>query len=143
MNSTLTNEQKDMLNFRENILAKVSETQNTCTTTHNQMRDYIDHKLNIFELAFEKMTMKIADIHNTYISNKYRIEKVDGLEKFKEYADEEIVNLKGKFLKLNEDYNHSCLKYDKVIFENLDVPGIVGDYGKFKNLREYIEVMHN
>jgi len=44
-----------------------------------------------------------------------------------------LVNLQKDLSQLNE-------KYDKIFEENLIIPGTIGDFCKFKNMREYIEV---
>jgi len=140
VNNDNTKNITEITKLREDVYEAIKENQKNITSSHNSLKDYLENKINNFDDIFEKLYMKIAEIQNTNITSKLKIEKIDSLQKFKENTSEQLTNLNNNYIKLQEDYNKSCNKYDKIYIDNLDVPGIVGDYCKYKNLREYIEV---
>ena len=85
---------------------------------------------------------------NMILSNEAKIKNLtnnfESLEnKFKALNDK-FVNIDIKFVNLSREYSESCYKYDKMILDNLLVPGYIGSGNcKFKNLKEFLEDARN
>ena len=85
---------------------------------------------------------------NMILSNEAKIKNLtnnfESLEnKFKSLNDK-FVNIEIKFVNLSREYSESCYKYDKMILDNLLVPGYIGSGNcKFKNLKEFLEDARN
>jgi len=87
------------------------------------------------------MTSKTITVEVKTNSKEIKVEKITDLVKFKDEAEDYIFNIKEKIMTINSDLEIACTKYDKIFIENLEVPGIIGEYNKYKNLRDYIEVI--
>ncbi len=129
-----------VISFKEEILYQVSQTEARLNSAQNDIREYINEKMDTFQKSYEKFSMQLLDVQTANVAERVKLEKIDQLEKFKENADESLYTLGNSIKNLQQDHNKACSRYDTIVIENLEVPGIIGDYCKFKNLRSYIEV---
>ncbi len=56
--------------------------------------------------------------------------------------NEDIFTHSCKLDNISKDLNEACNKYDKFFIENLSLPGIIGEGSKYKNMRDYIDVIY-
>ena len=85
---------------------------------------------------------------NMILSNEAKIKNLinnfESLEKKFKVLNDKFVNIEIKFVNLSREYSESCYKYDKLILDNLLVPGYIGSGNcKFKNLKEFLEDARN
>ena len=85
---------------------------------------------------------------NMILSNEAKIKNLTNnfefLEKKFKVLNDKFVNIEIKFSNLSREYSESCYKYDKMILNNLLVPGYIGPGNcKFKNLKEFLEDARN
>ena len=85
---------------------------------------------------------------NMILSNEAKIKNLTNnfefLEKKFKVLNDKFVNIEIKFVNLSREYSESCYKYDKLILDNLLVPGYIGPGNcKFKNLKEFLEDARN
>ena len=66
------------------------------------------------------------------------IEKIENLEKFKNKTESTILAQNIRINKSLDEISDIKAKYDKIIIENLTIPGFVGHSCKYKNLSEFI-----
>ena len=131
---------QDLNIIREELLYKIDATEYNNNDTINNFKDVVDKKIIDFELVISSLTMQVSEYQNANIFDKMKIDKLEDLIKFKESTNDILYNINSKLINLNNNYNDSCYKYDQIFLKNMEVPGIVGDYAKYKNLREFIEV---
>jgi len=127
--------------FKEEMYKHVDDSETRQNNTSKELRYFIEQKIESFQKSYEKFSMQMVDVQTANIAERVKLDKIDNLEKFKDTADESFFTLSNSIKKLQQDYTNSCNRYDKIFLENLEVPGIIGDFCKFKNLRVYIE--HN
>jgi len=141
VSSEIKNIKQDLINFREDVLYKVDANEFNTTCQYNNLKEIIDKKITDFEFLITTFSTKMLQFQENNISDKLKIEKIDDLLKFKDNANDTLFNINLKLITLSNNYNNSCDKYDKIFLQNLQVPGIVGDFAKYKNLKEFVEVL--
>jgi len=130
----------DLIKFKEEILNRLNENENKIVEIQSFDRKVFESKMNIYEKNIEEFNLRLADMHNITISQKEKIEKINDLQKFQKETEEDLFNQEINIKNLQKDLTNSCAKYDRHYLENLIIPGLVGDYCKYKNLREFVEV---
>ena len=104
-------------------------------------KNEIDKKMNLYEKKIEETNMRLNDMHNITITQKEKIEKITDFQKFQDRTTDHLLMQELRLNNLQKDLNTSCAKYDRHYLDNLIVPGLVGDYCKFKNLKEFVDVI--
>ena len=94
-----------------------------------------------YEKYNEKLDFIISNNRNmieSVVSEKINVEKLNALESFRNKADGILISHEIRINNQNKDINNMKAKYDKVIEDNLLVPGLIGSKCQFNNVKEYI-----
>ena len=94
-----------------------------------------------YEKYNEKLDFIIANNRNmieTVVSEKINMEKLNSLEAFKNKADGMLISHEIRINNQNKEIGEMKNKYDRVIEDNLIVPGFVGPKCQYNNVKEYI-----
>jgi len=129
---------QDLIIFKEDWL---KELRNYKTKISNSVNVEFEKYSGLLEKSNQNLNYYEKD-KSTFMS---KIDFVQEKEKlFEEVIDKTNV-LKNEIMidqlhisNCRKDIDNSCYKYDKVIADNLIVPGIIGKSCKFQNLKEYI-----
>ena len=139
MNSK-SNSNELLLKFKEEILSKLKENENKMSDFQRQTKNELDKKIKGFEKKNDEFGLRVSDIQNITISQKEKIDKIADLQKFQQNTDEYLFTQDLRINNLQKDLSNACSIYDKHYLDNLILPGTIGDYCKYKNLKEYLEV---
>ena len=113
---------KNFQNFEVKTYDNISELRSQITNTDNKINMILSNEAEI----------KILSNNFENLENKFKV------------LNDKFLNIDIKFINLNKDYSESCYKYDKMILDNLLVPGYIGPGNcKFKNLKEFLEDARN
>ena len=124
--------------FKEELLKVVNQLE-------RKIIEDINNKKAQLNANYEKNNEKINQIisHNreiieSIVAEKVNCEKIQTLEKFKNKADGILITHEIRINKNNKDIDDMKTKYDKIIVDNLSVPGYIGPACQYKNIGEYI-----
>ena len=129
---------QDFLRFKNDILKDIRVFEKEV----NELLKNKDSKLNSILLELEDKIEKISK--EAKISTTNIIEITSKLNRFSDYftfkqrVENTILNHDIKIKVAAEENEKIKIKYDKIINENLIIPGIIGGGSKFKNLKDYI-----
>ena len=133
----------DMIKLQEVILQRIHEQERKILERVKTYQDLTDKKLANIESAIELHESR-GTTHQSYInSHKLLIDKIPEIEKNLSLNIEDTFMHKCKIIQIEKDLSSSCKKYDKIFFDNLILPGIIGDGNRYQNVRDYIEVLIN
>lgn len=132
------NENNEQMLFKEELFKKIKDMEQnfltllqTRDTEYNkQISDIKDKLTNVFEknkILVENITMQKLD-HD----------KIIDLEIFKNKTDSILISHEIRLKNNYDDINKFQGKYDKIIIDNLLVPGFLGPSCQFRNLGEFI-----
>ncbi len=129
-----------LFRLKEEILNTLKERDDKIADYQRTSRDEIVLKMETYDNNYNEISMRVLDLHNITISQKEKIEKINDFQKFQQRTTDHLLNQEIKLSNLQKDVSNACTKYDKHYLDNMIVPGLIGDYCKFRNLKEYFEV---
>ena len=134
-----SNSEQLMTKFKEEVLVDAKEIEKIILESHNNLRKEFDKRVLNYEKSLEDISLKYIELNNFVVVDRTKLDKINELCLFQKKASDQLISHELKLNSLQKDLNASQFKYDKIFLDNLIVPGTIGDYCKFKNMREYIE----
>ena len=139
MNNNEFTTKNDFLYFQNEILGDIKNIQVKTAEKFTQMSNYLETQKNFNEKKFNDLTILVDKLSK-------KLEEKTDLEKFEDKLKQSLrsmqdltVKLEIKFNIMNKDLKDACFKYDKIVSNNLLVPGIIGSGCPYDNLRYFIE----
>lgn len=129
----------NLSDFKNEILAAMREMEEKIYSKYEKLKDGLNEKLIGYDSKLEQNDVKINELHSSFLNDKTKIEKINDLVIFSKKANDQLVSHEVKVNNLQKELSNACFKYDRMYMDNLVVPGTIGEYCKFKNMKEYIE----
>ena len=117
-------------NNRELEIRLKSQIENYSTKFLNNISTF-QKKINEIKENNNKVMKSIPDIH-------FQISKINQLEKFDLRVDNRLSSHDLRITTILSEIEKIKTKYDKIVLDNLYIPGHVGSHCKFQNLSEYL-----
>jgi len=128
----------DLLLFKEEILQTIKELKNEL---HNKIKEKLESYNKLVESSNQKLYNYELD-KNTFLSNvtfaEEKNEILSEINKLKNELKTEINVNSLHIEKYQMDVSNMGYKYDRIVSNNLLVPGLIGPMCKFDNLKDYI-----
>ena len=113
---------------------------------YNQLKDelvlIIDSKIQE-NIPIISQSNKIIEenkrIIEIFLEQKYQIDKIENLEKSSNKHNDSLISHEIKIGKIKDEISFIKTKYDKIVLDNLMVPGFIGPSCQFKNLSSYLK----
>ena len=128
----------DLMEFKDEVFKKVRLLENKVFTE-------INTKYSEMHSNYEKLDNRVTFIGEnndslleTITAQKLNIDKIGELESFKNKTEQNLIMHDIKIKSLSTDLDKIKSKYDKAIYENLQVPGYIGPGCQYKSISEYI-----
>ena len=121
--------------LKQEILSQLRQEQDKFM--QNVERKMEEHN-NALEASIKKFEENKGFIEKI-LSNKYYLEKIENLDKISSKLNDGILAHEIRISKNISDINALRTKYDKIILDNLLLPGIIGPSCQFKNLSQYLK----
>ena len=133
---------KDILYFKNEILKEVKQLDYKLSIQNNINND-MNKKLSLYNSKLEDFTKKIDNFSN-FINKKdgetnYYTKKLDTLYEFKTKIEQDSISQNYKLNLTAEELKDAINKYDKLIYNNIIYPGVIGMDCKFKDYHEFID----
>ena len=77
-------------------------------------------------------------IMDCFLEEKYQIDKIENLEKLANKSNDSLISHEIRIGNIQDEIRSIKTKYDKIVLDNLNVPGIIGLSCPFRNLSYYI-----
>ena len=136
----------DFLYFKNDILRELKEINNKFEN-QKRLNTHIKDLISSQDLNLVKYNNRLENISNILNDKKaktdYDTEKIKELIDFKTKIESDLAAFDCKIKLNSEELKCAINKYDKVISDNLVLPGIVGKDTKFKDFRDLFEYILN
>ena len=129
------NENKDLVKLREEILKQMRIEQAKFAQNLEEKMEETARLINDSNKKFEENKLFFENI----LSQKYYFEKLDSLDKIAAKLNDSLIAHEIRISKNIDDINNLRTKYDKIILDNLLLPGHIGPSCQHKNLSQYIK----
>lgn len=138
-NASLLNNKSTMGKFKEDIVNAVYQIEdklaNSTNSLENQFKlrnEVIDNRIIILEEQLAKLSKQLYDLN-------IKAEKASETSQIEKKNHELILTNEIRLNNLDKNLSASIYKYDKLFMENLVLPGQIGDFCKFKNVKECLD----
>ena len=128
----------DLIEFKDEIFKKVRLLESRLTTEVNTKYSEMNNNFEKLDNRINFISENNDSLLEIVTSQKMNLDKVTELESFKNKIEQNMIMHDIKLKSLSADIDKIKSKYDKAIYENLQVPGYVGPGCQFKTISEYI-----
>ena len=132
-------ENKDMNAFKEDILNYLRD-RDKCI--YGLIKTYKE-KMERTESNYSDLTKRISNNYSDILSSQAginnRLDKLNSYESFSTKTNDQLISHEIRINNLREDFHKSVQKYDKIYLDNLELPGYIGKYSKYKNCQVFFE----
>jgi hypothetical protein len=126
--------------FKQHLLTRMLEIENQLKLNLSTLKSENEIILKEFKARMDRFNTRIDETENIMNKNKVKLENVDDLLIFQQETSEKIITQGVKINGVQKDIKDAVNKYDKIYLENLFIPGLIGEFCRFKNNREFVEV---
>ena len=137
------NTNQDYIQFKNDILKDIREFEKKMVEQIKLKYSTIDSSLFNYKDKIDKLEKQSKSSSANIIELKTKLNSFNEFFSFKEKVENMVFNHDIKLKIANEEIEKVKTKYDKILDENLIIPGILGKNSKFKNLKDYIQNNNN
>ena len=132
-------ENKDLNLFKEDILNYMQERDKTIFNLIKSFKEKMEKTENNYLELTRRISNNYSDILSSQADIKNRLDKLNSYESFSSKTNDQLISHEIRINNLRDDYNKSVQKYDKIYLDNLELPGYIGKYSKYKNCQVFFD----
>ena len=127
-----------MILFKNEVLNKIRELEAKFFTEISRKNAEINYNLTSFNEKVNSILDSNRKMIESVTSQKLNFEKIKQLESNMKHRDEVLTTHDIKISFITSEMEKIKFKYDKIISENVLIPGYIGPGCNFKNLKDFI-----
>ena len=132
-------ENEELNKFKDEILIYLSER----NQHYKSLINYFHDKIQEDKKEYSDQMKLIADNYRAILSSQAalnnKIEKIANIELFMNKTNDQLITHEIRINNLSSDFIKATQKYDKIYLDNLELPGYIGKFAKFKNCQAFFE----
>ena len=133
----------NMIYFKNEILTDINALENSINKKIMKLNNFLKSNIEENKTKFTKMSNAISELIEIVSDRKNDNEKREELLEMKNRIWAHINDNKNKILTITKDIKDTIFRYDRIIIDNLEMPGIVGTKCKFKNMKEFFQFAYS
>ena len=138
----MSNENKprnDFLFFHNEILGDMKKLETKIFEKMSQTTSFIESQTKKYENKIKDLSNRFAFLAEQ-VEQHNEIRKLeDSMKQTKLKLEELMTKIDVKLNILDKDFNNACFKYDKIVSNNLIVPGLIGSSCPYDSLKPFLE----
>ena len=100
-------------------------------------------KMGDYDSKFTKIFDNITELISQMAERKYDNDRVEELLKMRNKFSDQIIENQSRITIIDKSLEKALFRYDKIILDNLSVPGLIGVGSKFKNCASFFKYVDN
>ena len=132
-------ENQDLNLFKEDVLNYLNERDKSIFNLIRTYKEKIEKTENDYLELTKRISNNYSDILSSQAQINNRLDKLNNYESFSIKTNDQLISHEIRLNNLREDYNKSVQKYDKIYLDNLELPGYIGKYAKYKNCQVFFD----
>ena len=124
--------------FKEEILKSLREFETKLTTKVEDKESALNSDYRNFISKINNLMDNNKEMISKMVSQQLKLDKISELENFKNKVDSMLITHEIRIKNSLDEIEKMKTRYDKILSENLYVPGFVGTSCQYRNLSEYI-----
>ncbi len=121
------------------MLERIKEVEKTLNFQIANVTTPINDTINQMTTKLDLLTSKLENLDTYFNEYKIKVDKIDEFIQFKNKTLDQITSHELRINTILNDVSNMRLKYDKLFLDNLTVPGFIGEFCKFKTIRDYLD----
>ena len=128
----------DIMYLQNEMLSDIKKFENKITSKLDNESLKNNENLEKISLQIETIQNKLFELQSNFTESSINKEKLENLLILKEKVNNIDFIFNNKISNLEKELSQTTFRFEKEIINNLKVPGLIGDGGKFSNLKEFI-----
>ena len=139
-NSSPITQNNEINKFKNEFLKKIRELETKITSQINNKELILNTDYKSFNSKIDLLINNNKELTSIIAAQKVKLERVSELEAFKNKIDSMLISHEVRIKNNVDEIGKIKTKYDKIISDNLFVPGYIGSGGsyQFRNVSEYL-----
>ena len=121
------------------LLGRIKEVEKTLNFNFEKSLLAVNNKIKELITKVDSMSEKVETLDKNFNEIKVKGDKIDEFIVFKNKSLDQLTSHEIRINQLIADTSFMKTKYDKMFIDNFTVPGFVGEFCKYKTIRDYIE----
>ena len=128
----------------KNIIAiNLAETKEKIHKEYLQFQHRINDSIQTYSQQIKNITACEKRLIEQYADTKIKTDKIEIVSEKISKIDERLTTYEIRFNNLSKDFRNAVSKYDSLFLDNMTVPGKIGNYCKYKNIKEFLSYAFN
>ena len=133
----------EMRFFQNDLLTDLKKLELQINSKISNINQTVLTKTNEYDSKFNKIFENITELISQVAARKFDNERVEELLGLKVKFREQIIENKTRISMVEQNLQNSIFKYDQMILDNLQIPGLLGVGCKYKNGKMLFEYLYN
>ena len=132
------NRRNDFIFFQNEILGDVKKIESKVIEKVSQSASFIEAQTKKYDIKIKDLTERFNSLSQKFEEKKDTKKLEETIKQLKLKTDELITKIEVKLNILEKDFSNACFKYDKMITNNLTVPGLIGTSCPYESLKPFL-----
>ena len=133
----------DMRFFQNDLLNDLKKLELQLNGRVSGINQTLLTKISEYDAKFVKVIENVTELVSQMAERKYDHERVEELMKMRNKFSDQIIESQSRISIIDKTLENALFKYDKIILDNLNVPGLIGVGSKFKNCAVFFKFLEN
>ena len=133
------NSRNDFIFFQNEILGDVKQMETKLNEKFSQMKKFLDSETQKYDNKIEDLTNRFTLLTEKFNDQSNTLKIEESIKKSRQRLEELLTKIEIKLNILDKDFHNSCFKYDKIVTNNLLVPGLIGTSCPYDTLKPFLE----
>ena len=129
----------DINTFKDDILQFFAERDKYIVNLINTYQEKITKTENNYKDLTCRISNNYSDILSSQAKINNRLDKLNSYDSFVNKTNDQLISHEIRINNMREDYTKSVQKYDKIYLDNLELPGYIGKFAKYKNCQVFFD----
>ena len=125
--------------FKDDILQFFAERDKYIINLINKYQEKITKTENNYKDLTCRISNNYSDILSSQAQLNNRLDKLNSYDSFVNKTNGQLISHEIRINNMREDYTKSVQKYDKIYLDNLELPGYIGKFAKYKNCQVFFD----
>ena len=127
----------DFMFFQNEILGDLKKLDNKLSAQINTVSKNLNEQKTKNEQLFNSYKSKFKDF-STELTKKVDKNSSSDIQSNLEQIHQNLLLCNSSVGAIERDFDNACYKYDRIILNNLQIPGLIGESCTYKNMKEYL-----
>ena len=132
-------ENEELNKFKDDILLYLSERNQHYMSLIKLFKEKIEENKKEYCNKINSVIQNYNSILSSQAALNNNMEKISNFELFINKTNDQLITHEIRINNLSTDFIKSTQKYDKIYLDNLELPGYIGKFAKYKNCQVFFE----